>query len=151
MTSVSQLNPYYCDQCGTVNIAAAPIVYREGTRTYTGTFYSGTTQSYSAQAVAPPKPRGYIRPFVVWGPPTLITFVWTVLGAMSILEHPTSSALHPITEAVFLLLDVAFLAGLYLSVRRIANYNREDFPRLHWNWEHTYICRRCGKSRLIPS
>jgi hypothetical protein len=151
MASVSQLNPYHCDQCGNANIVAAPVVYHEGTRTYSGTFYSGTTQSYSAQAVAPPKPRGYIRPFIVWGPVIVILFVWTLLGASSILEHPTSSALHPTTVAVFLLLGLASVAGLYFSLRRIASYNREVFPRLHWNWEHTYICRRCGRFRLIPS
>ena len=34
---------------------------------------------------------------------------------------------------------------------RWPDYNREVYPRLRWNWEHTYICRRCGKPRLIPS
>ena len=52
---------------------------------------------------------------------------------------------------MFLLLTVASLAGLVINLRKVAHYNREVFPRLHWNWEHTYICRRCGKFRLIPS
>ena len=39
--------------------------------------------------------------------------------------------------------------GMSLSVRRIARYNREVYPRLQWNWEHTYICQRCGNSQLI--
>jgi hypothetical protein len=151
MASVSQFNPYQCDQCGNANVVAAPVVYHEGTRAYSGTFYSGVTQSYSALAVAPPKPRGYIRPFLVWGPPIVILFVWTVVGTNSILEHPATSALRPTTLAVFLLVGLASLAGLYFSLRRIASYNREDFPRLQWNWEHTYVCRRCGKLRLIPS
>jgi len=151
MASTSRLNPYQCDECGNANIVAAPVVYHEGTRTYSGTFYSGTTQSYSAQAVAPPKPRGYIRPFLVWGPPIVILFVWTALGATSILEHPTTSALRPTTVAVFLLLGVACLGGMLLHFRNIARYNREVYPRLYWNWEHTYICRRCGRSLLIPS
>jgi hypothetical protein len=50
-----------------------------------------------------------------------------------------------------LLLGVACAGGMLLSFRRIARYNREVYPRLHWNWEHTYFCRRCGKLRLIPS
>ena len=41
--------------------------------------------------------------------------------------------------------------GMILSFRKIARYNREIYPRLYWNWEHTYVCRRCGKFRLIPS
>jgi hypothetical protein len=151
MASEPQFNPYLCDQCGTANIVAAPVLYQQETRTYSGTFYSGTTQSHSAQAVAPPNARGYIRPFLLWGPPMVIFFVWTVVGAGSIFDHPTSSALRPDTVAVFLLLGIASVAGLVLSIRKIARYNREVFPRLKWNWEHTYICRRCGKLRLIPS
>jgi len=41
MASVSQLNPYQCDQCGTANIVAAPVLYQQGTRAYSGTFSSG--------------------------------------------------------------------------------------------------------------
>ena len=53
--------------------------------------------------------------------------------------------------AILLLLGMVCLGGMLLSFRRITRYNREVYPRLHWNWEHTYICRRCGKLRLIPS
>ena len=151
MASVSQFNPYHCDQCGTANIVAAPVLFEQGTRTYSGTFYSGKSQSFSAQSVAPPCTRGYIRPFLLWGPLIIIFLVWTVLGAGSILDHPVSSALRPNTLAVFLLLGLSSLAGLIHSLRKIACYNREVYPRLRWNWEHTYICRRCGKPRLIPS
>jgi hypothetical protein len=52
---------------------------------------------------------------------------------------------------VFLLLEVFALAGLVFNLRKIARYNRDIYPRLRWNWEHTYICRRCGKFSLIPS
>ena len=100
MASVSPSNPFHCAHCGTANIVAAPVLYEQGTRTFSGTFYSGTSQSHSAQAVAPPNPRGYIRPFVVWGPPTLIFFAWTLVGATSIVHHPLTSALRPTTLAV---------------------------------------------------
>jgi hypothetical protein len=33
----------------------------------------------------------------------------------------------------------------------VVHFNREVYPPLHWNWEHTYICRRCGNSQLISS
>ena len=151
MASVSQLNPYQCDQCGTTNIVAAPVLYQQGTRAYSGTFSSGTSQSYSAQAVSPPRPLGYLRPLVFWGPAFFILCVWTIVGFSSILEHPKTTALRPNTVAVFLFLSVVSLAGMALSFRKIARYNHEVYPRLHWNWEHTYICKRCGKPRLIPS
>ncbi len=67
MASVSQLNPYQCDQCGTANIVAAPVLYQQGTHTYSTRFHSGTTQSFSAQAAAPPDPRGYVRPLLFLG------------------------------------------------------------------------------------
>ena len=151
MASVSQQNPYQCDQCGTANIVAAPVLYQQGTHTYSTRFHSGTTQSFSAQAVTPPRPRSYLRPFLVWGPAIIIFFVWTVAGVSSIYEHPMTSALRPSTVTVFLFLGVASLVGMAFSLRSITRYNREVYPRLHWNWEHTYICRRCGRFRLIPS
>lgn len=151
MVSVSQLNPYQCDQCGTANIVAAPVLYEQGTRAYSGPFHSGTSQSYSALAAAPPDPRGYGRPLLLWGIPICFTFFWGFAGLGRILGHPGSAARLGDTVVVFLLLGVASIAGMLLNFRKIALYNREVYPRLRWNWEHTYICRRCGKPRLIPS
>jgi hypothetical protein len=128
MASVSQFSPYQCDQCGTANIVAAPIAYQQGTHTYSTMFNSGTTQSFSAQAVAPPHPRGYLRPFLVWGPAIIIFFVWTVIGVSSIYEHPATSALRPSAVAVFLFLGAASLVGMVFSLRGIARYNREVYP-----------------------
>ena len=153
MASVLQPNPYQCDQCGTTNIVAAPVLYQQGTRTFSGTFNSGTTQSYSAQAVAPPLPRGYLRPFIALGVPIfLLSSLWAFVGFRSILELSKISMIRLELPVAFLFSSaVASLAGLVINLRQVAHYNREVFPRLHWNWEHTYICRRCGKFRLIPS
>jgi hypothetical protein len=151
MASVSQLNLYECDQCGTANIVAAPVLYQQGTRAYSGTFNSGTSQSYSAQAAAPPSPRGYGRPLLLWGPVILFLSVWTIVSFRSILELPKTTMFRLDLAAIFLLLEVFSFVGLVFNLRSIARYNREVYPRLHRNWEHTYICRRCGKLRLIPS
>ena len=116
MASVSQLNPYQCDQCGTANIVAAPVLYQQGTHTYSTRFHSGTTQSFSAQAVTPPRPRGYLRPFFAMGPcESLIFFVWTVVGFGSIYEHSVTSALRPSAVTVFLILGAACLVGMALQ------------------------------------
>ncbi len=151
MASLAQLNPYRCDQCGTTNIVAAPVVYQQGTRAYSGTFNSGTSQSYSAQQAVPPRPLGYLKPVFRWGPLILLVSVWTVIGFRSILELPRMSMFRVELAVVFLLLEVFALAGLVFNLRKIARYNRDIYPRLRWNWEHTYICRRCGKFSLIPS
>jgi hypothetical protein len=151
MASVLQLNPYQCDQCGTTNIVAAPVLYQQGTRTFSGIFNSGTSQSYSAQAVAPPNPRGYARPLLLWGFGILFTCFWGVAGLQAVARHPNSLGTleRPIT--FLLILAVACLIGVILNLLRIAHYNRDVYPRLRWDWEHTYVCRRCGKLRVILS
>ena len=151
MASVLQPNPYQCDQCGTTNIVAAPVLYQQGTRIFSGIFNSGTSQSYSAQTAAPPHPRSYIRPVLLWGPVILILSIWTLVGFRSILELHRTTMIRVDLAAGFLILEVICLAGLVFNLRGVARYNREVYPRLRWNWEHTYICRRCGKLRLIPS
>jgi hypothetical protein len=151
MASVSQQNPYQCDQCGTANIVAAPVLYQQGTHTYSTRFHSGTTQSFSAQGAAPPDPRGYGRALLLWGIPIFFFFFWGFAGLGRILDHPKSAASLSDSVAILLFLGVMFLGGMILSLRRVARYNREIYPRLHWNWEHTYICKRCGRFRLIPS
>lgn len=149
MASEPQLNPYRCDQCGTTNIVAAPLLYEQGTRTYSGPLHSGVSQSFSAQAASPPSPRGYVRASLLWGFWILLFSIMVLVGFSLILKHPTAAVLE--NTAIFALPDIACIAGLLLSFRRIARYNREVYSRLYWNWEHTYICRRCGKSRLIAS
>ena len=67
MASFSQLNPYQCDQCGTANIVAAPVLYQQGTHTYSTRFHSGTTQSFLARAVAPPASTGLPPAFSCFG------------------------------------------------------------------------------------
>jgi uncharacterized membrane protein (Fun14 family) len=151
MASTSRLNPYQCDECGTTNIVAAPLLYEQGTRSYSGPFHYGISQSYSAQAVAPPDSRGYGRSLLLWGIPICFTFFLGLVGLGGILEHPRSIATSGSIVAVLLLLGVACLGGMLLRFRSIARYNREVYPRLYWNWEHTYICRRCGRSLIIPS
>lgn len=151
MEAVKQNNSYQCDRCGSTNVVAAPVLFQLGTRTYSGTFNSGTTQTFAAQAVAPPRPRGYLRPLVIWGPAIAIFFAWSIAGISSIHEHPLTSALHPSTVVIFLVLAAASVIGLLFALWKRIRYNRDIHPQLQWNWEHTYICRRCGQSLLIPS
>ena len=148
-TVVEQQTPYQCDRCGAMNVVAAPLVYQEGTHTYSTRFSSGTTQSFSAQAAAPPDLRRYGRSSVFWGIPICFTFFWGFVGLIGIVEHSKTAATLGTTVAILLLLGVASIGGMLLTFRRIARYNRNVYPRLRWNWEHTYICRRCGNSQLI--
>ena len=150
-TVLEQQTPYQCDRCGATNVVAAPLVYQQGTHAYSTRFSWGTTQSFSAQATAPPDPRGYGRSLVLWGIPICFTFFWGIAGLSRILDRPQSATSLTDSVAIFLLLGLGFLGGMVLSFRRVARYNREVYPRLRWDWEHTYICRRCGNSQLVLS
>jgi hypothetical protein len=151
MATAPQLNPYRCEQCGTPDIVAVHLLYEQGTRTYSGMFHSGISQSYSAGSAAPPRPRGYARPLLLWGIPTFLLSLWSYAGLSSLLERPTVTATAVVQVVVFLILGLACLGSLVLKLRNISRYNREVYPRLHWDWSHTYMCRRCGNRSLISA
>ena len=151
MGTVFQQNPYRCEQCGATNIVAAPVVFQQGTQAYAGRFSPGTTQTFAAQLAAPPSPRGYRRWLLLWGLPTSFTFFWGVAGLGRILDHPQSAGTLGTTVVMVLLFGAMLLGGMLLSFRRISRYNKQVYPRLYWDWEHTYVCRRCGRSQIIRS
>lgn len=151
MESVRQSNSYQCDRCGSTNVVAASLVYEQGTRTYSGTFNSGISKSQAAVAAEPPNPRGYARPLFLWGFGIMFASFWGVAGVRAIVRFPYTAGTSERSVALFAAVAIACLVGLVLNFLRIARYNREVYPRLQWNWEHTYICRRCGRSLLIPS
>lgn len=151
MEAVRQNNSYQCDRCGSTNVVAAPVIYEQGTRRYSGTFNSGISKSQAAIGAAPPDTRSYRRPLLMWGAGLCFTLFWGFAGLARLLEHSQSgSALQRVVTVLFLA-GVLCLGGMLLSFRRVARYNREVYPQLHWQWEHTFICRRCGRSLLIPS
>ena len=151
MGRVLEQTPYQCNRCGAASVVAAPLIYQRGTHTYSTRLGYGTTQSFSARAWRPPQPHGYVRPLLMWGTAIIIFLLWTLAGVSAIYEHPLTSALRPSSVAMFFLLVTAALLGMAFNFRKVIRYNRDVYPRLHWNWEHTYICQRCGNSQLIVS
>lgn len=149
MATLPQQILYHCDRCGSASIVAVSLLYQQGTHTYAGTLHSGISQSVSAQVAAPPKPRGYLRPILVWGFGIYFAMFWGYAGLSSLSLHPNTSASSVGVALMFLLLGLALLIGLVLNLRRLARYNREVFPQLLSNWQHTYMCRKCGTTRLI--
>ena len=150
MASVSQQNPYQCDQCGATNIVAASVVHQQGTHAYSTRFNSGASQSFSAQAVAPPNPRRYVRPLMIGGVGILFSSFWGSAGLRAVARNPNARGVVEGPIAFLVCLGLICLVGMILGFRKIARYNREIYPRLMWNWEHTYVCGRCGNSQLIP-
>lgn len=151
MSTAEQQISYRCDQCGSPEIVAVSLLYQLGTRSFSGRFTSGVSQSYAAQASAPPQPYSYLRAILVWGSAILFFVFWGFAGFGRMVQHPEATGTIGDAVAVFFLLGIVCFGGMFLNLRRIARYNREVFPRLHWDWAHTYTCRRCGKSVLISS
>ena len=150
-TVVEQQTPYQCDRCGATNVVASPLVYQQGTHTHSNRFGSRTTQSFSAKVAAPPSPRRYARPLFLWGFGILFSMFWGSAGIRAIARDSHSAMNVEGPMLLIVCLGLTCFLGLLFSIRRIARYNREVYPHLHWNWEHTYICRRCGNAQLILS
>ncbi len=148
-TSVQQ-HLYQCDQCGAPEIVAAPILYQQGTRTFSGIFNHGISQSVSAQALAPPRPRGYARKLL----PFALMVTLFAIGACFDLDAFVQRATLSVTEIEVAMIFLSLLgASIWLAVhsfRKISRYNREVYPKLQSEWTHTYMCQRCGKLSLIP-
>lgn len=149
MATALQQNLYRCEQCGAPDIVAVPLLYQQGTRTYSGTFHSGISQSYSAGSASPPRPLGYAWPLLLWAVPTLLLSLWTYAGVSSILDHPRATTAAIGQVLVFLILGLACLGSMISKFRNISRYNREVYPQIHWDWSHTYMCLRCGNRSLI--
>ena len=151
MATLLQQSPYQCDQCGTPDIVAVSLVYQQGTRTHSGMFHPGSSQSCSAQVAAPPQPRGFARPLVLWGFAIYFSCFWAYAGFSALHRHPKNPASFEYPIACLLFLATACLGTLILKFRRISRYNREVYPKLRSHWEHTYMCRRCGSRTFISS
>ena len=116
---------YRCEQCGSPEIAALSQLYEQGTRSFSGRFTSGVSQSYSARAAAPPKPKRYFRPIILWGPVVVFFGMWTYVGFNTLFMHPKAFVLKEFLAVVFFLLFIAALARLLVNLGRVTRYNRE--------------------------
>jgi hypothetical protein len=110
---------------------------------------SGNQAVDSAQAAAPPKPKRYFRPIILWGPVVVFFGMWTYVGFNTLFMHPKAFVLKEFLAVVFFLLFIAALARLLVNLGRVTRYNREVYDQLFSDWAHTFMCRRCGKYSLI--
>jgi hypothetical protein len=149
MVTTGQQTAYRCEHCGSPEIVALSLLYEQGTRSFSGRFTSGVSQSYSAQAAAPPKPKRYFLSFVLWGPVVVFFGLWTYFGFNALFMHPKALVLKELLAVMFFVLFIAALAKLLVNLGRVIRYNREVYPNLHSDWAHTFMCRRCGKYSLI--
>jgi predicted RNA-binding Zn-ribbon protein involved in translation (DUF1610 family) len=149
MAAAGQEMAYRCEQCGSSEIVALSLLYEQGTRSFSGRFTSGVSQSFTAKTASPPFPRNYGRAFFGWGFAIFFCVFWVIAGFRGMLQHPPKAG--SLEGAVLFLFCLGFLffLGMVFHFRRIARYNREVYPYLHSDWAHTFMCRRCGKYSLI--
>ena len=156
MGTALQQTDYQCEQCGATNIVAAPVVYSQGTHSFSGRFCAGTNAIIlQRSSAAPPRPRGYLRPLLLWGSPHFFPSFWELCWASdqdSAIIRTTSGTQGLRRLRFSYLLDLAAsLEWCFMSFRKVARYNREVYPRLYWDWEHTYVCKTMRRSQMIPS
>ena len=57
MATLTVQQVFQCDQCGNPDIVAVPLLYQEGTRTFSGIFSRGVSQSVAARSTSAPQLR----------------------------------------------------------------------------------------------
>jgi predicted RNA-binding Zn-ribbon protein involved in translation (DUF1610 family) len=149
MATTGQQTAYRCEQCGSPEIVALSLLHEQGTRNFSGRLTSGVSQSYTAKAASPPRPRGYLRACLGWGFPIVFCFFWGLLGLSAILRHSKAPISLEITVAVLLFLGCILILRLLFSFHKTSRYNKEVYTRLSSDWADTFMCRRCGKYSLI--
>ena len=147
-TSVAQ-QVYQCDQCGNADLTAVPLLYQQGTRTFSGVFSRGESQSVAAQTLAPPRPRRYTLLAFVWGCGVTVCLLWTTTALRAMLRGGAHSISLLEATAIFLVFCAGTVLGMLRSMRRVYHYNHEVYPKLASEWAHSFMCRRCGKLQLI--
>ena len=149
MVTTGQQTAYRCEQCGSPEIVALSLLFEQGTRSFSGRFTSGVSQSFTAKVASPPSPRNYVRALFGWGFAMFFCVFWGIAGFRGILQHPQKTESLEGAVTFLFCLGLMFLLGMLFHFRRIARYNREVYPYLHSDWAHTLMCRRCGKYSLI--
>ena len=91
----------------------------------------GTQQSALSMSVAPPAKKGYLWKVI------LVLFLAFIVGGM------VGGTLGLIVN--FLL----GVGGLYLIYRQVYCWNRDVHPQLMDEWQHSFICLRCGNKFIL--
>jgi len=88
MAATGQEMAYRCEQCGSSEIFALSLLYEQGTRSFSGRFTSGVSQSFTAKTASPPFPRNYGRACFGWGFAIFFCVFWGIAGFRGMLQHP---------------------------------------------------------------
>lgn len=144
---------YACPKCSSENIQLFSMIFQSGTSTSTshtsgvglnndggmGVFGAQTSTASStllANQVAPPVLKKMTLAGIAMGLGGI--FIFRGLGEIGSRNNEP--------PVIVLLLIVGFglaFIGFYFF-KKNKRYNREEFPRLYTQWEHSWKCHKCG-------
>ena len=130
---------FACPNCGSENIQRCAMIYQNGTSRLQSTTMingnveaetSGVSSTNLAQEVAPPQKKD------------THTILMVVLGIIAFLCLDGGTFVGALVFG-----GLAYLT--YNSNKEASEYNEKEFPALYDEWQHSYVCYRCGNRFTI--
>ncbi len=154
-----------CSVCHSTNLVKVSLAYEQGLSDYHGqsrsrgvfagteglglwggrTTSAGTSQTRLSARLSPPTKCSYWTMLKVWFAGLIV--VWFVGIALT---PANAYQAKEFTREFALAMDV-YVAALVVFGWLVWGYNRRIFPAKHRSWDRSFLCRRCGKTVLIPS
>ena len=149
-----------CPKCSSTDLKKVSLAYQEGlfrvdTRTRMLGFLfasggpdvmvgrattSGVQQSALSKSLAPPTKWSYLK-LILWC--AVISFVALIAYVRVVMTSPPPVSSLPVK--IYALVAPLVFLFLFVSVWR---HNHSTFRRLYDNWDHHFICQRCGAIAL---
>lgn len=146
---------YKCARCHSSKLKKLSLLYLEGTatrnsfilgfyRSFKGSFVASTfgrRQSLLAQRSAPPRKKSLL----------IFGLLWLVICSAAALVAlvATSSSGEEVLQWIAVLWIALLVGGIVWRSRNIATYNTKVLPRIHAQWERSYLCMQCGRVNVI--
>ena len=148
-----------CPVCHSTNLVKVSLAYEQGLSGYQGqsrsrglvlgtgglgfwggrTMSTGTSQARLSARLSPPSRWSYWTTLKVWLAGLLVLcFVGGTLTPEN--AYKAREFIHELTWA----LD-AYSGALVFAGWLVWRYNRRIFPVKRRNWDHSFLCRRCGE------
>ena len=107
------------------------------------------SQSFTAQTLAPPQPKGYARRLMPWIFAVILMTSTTYFELSVFLKRPNLAESEAVVALIFVSLCSVSIWGLVRTLLKTLRYNRDVYPMREQEWAHSFMCRRCGKLQSI--
>ena len=151
-----------CSVCHSTNLVKLSLAFEQGLSDYQGqsrsrglfagtgglglwggrTTSAGTSQTRLSARLSPPTKWSYWTMLKVWFAGLIV--VWFVAIALT---PANAYKAKEFTRELTWAID-AYVAALVFLGWLVWRYNRRIFPAKRRNWDHSFLCRRCGNTLL---